>query len=802
ALAPELDELSASGADERGDLSAFRLAGPARVARAIRRAFGAVSGDTMVIVALEDLQWADEGTLAVLRVLLEQPPPAGVLFLLTSRPGERLPAGRALRVLEIQELTSEHNDQLLLALIGGNDPALAASLKHAIPLLAAGNPLFVTQVIHDLEITGHLRRDASGRPLIDLDQLRADYAPPDSVSRVLERIVWRVDAGKLEILGAAAMMGRHFLVSDLCGLGLFTGEEVRAAVAEAEVLCLCRTEGDSCHFVHDTIREHLDGKVPAERLRDVHAAIAGQLVRRGAAPAALGRHLEHAGELKRAARAYFEAGLDADRLHDPHGARRHLARAFDILQALPGEEREPSELVRVMHELVRVGCMFGNPGDTLDIIDRCAAALPERSAEEAVALHSSYARLYYVQGQMPKAMEHSSAALATVENDPRLVQYQSLPANVVGRALCVSGRFGKARRMLTRGCELASEAGEYVELAHSEGLLGVALGYTGAFDEALARAASSTELARRLGDPVRMIACHVYNAAVAEARFDWESGIRETTQLLSMAEENSIAGLYLYVGTAMAGRHQFHVGHLDRARVLLGNALAMSRSLDIMMLLSWTQAFLGDVYFVAARLDEARRHYTDGLETASARAGDDYAAPLCLIGLAHLAAMEGAALEEVKRLGDDALARLDAAGNLSARVTVLQRYAEALELAGASAMSLLEERAALLKRLGVGQVDFWPLLPQPLASPPTSPRVYWRDRPTAVVRRAGARPVAFGTTQLAGSEELEIKNVDAGATTGVTALAEGEIGSQASLMDSLSTIEGFVPRFWPRSERG
>ena len=351
------------------------------------------------------------------------------------------------------------------------------------------------------------------------------------------------------------------------------------------------------------------------------------------------------------------------------------------------------------------------------------------------------------------------------------------------------------------GCELARDAGEYVELAHSEGLYAVALGFTGAFDDAAARAESSMRLSRRLGDPIRVIACHVYNAAMAESRFDWDAGIRETTELLAMAEESAIAGLYLYVGTAMAGRHQFHVGHLDRARVLLLNALAMSKSLDIVMLLSWTHAFLGDVYFVAQRHEEARQSYEQGLEVANARNGDDFAGPLCLIGLAHLAAVDRRGADEIHRLAEQALARLAEAENLSTRAVALQRYAEALEMVGAldAAAALLAERAAILARLGVEGADFWPRQREQLASPDSTARTYWRDRRTAVHRRGGQQ--AYGTTQLA--DRREDDTASARSDTDGSLAGDTETDPEpSSLMDGLSTIEGFMPDFWPRHERG
>ncbi len=192
-----------------------------------------LAGELPLCLVLEDLHWADEGTLAVLQKLLDEPPPGGVLIVLTARPGGRVPTGRALRVLDIAPLAADQNDALLLSLAGGGEPDLADELKRAIPLLAAGNPLVCTQVLNDLAIAGHLRHDELGRPFLDMHGLHGDYVPPDSVWRVLERIVWRLEPAKLEILGAAATIGRHFLVSDLAGLGLFDEAAVRAAVEEA-----------------------------------------------------------------------------------------------------------------------------------------------------------------------------------------------------------------------------------------------------------------------------------------------------------------------------------------------------------------------------------------------------------------------------------------------------------------------------------------------------------------------------------------------------------------------------------------
>src|SRR5213078_2870060 len=102
-----------------------------------------------------------------------------------------------------------------------------------------------------------------------------------------------------------------------------------------------------------------------------------------------------------------------------------------------------------------------------------------------------------------------------------------------------------------------------------------------------------------------------------------DQGVKDTTRLLAFAEEHGIGGLYLYVGTHMTGRHQFHVGNLARARVLLANALNLSSVMKMASTRSWAHAFLGDVHFVAGDREAARTQYLAGLELARSMNGDE-----------------------------------------------------------------------------------------------------------------------------------------------------------------------------------
>jgi len=265
----------------------------------------------------------------------------------------------------------------------------------------------------------------------------------------------------------------------------------------------------------------------------------------------------------------------------------------------------------------------------------------------------------------------------------------------------------------------------------------------------------------------------LYQTLYAEAHFEWEDGIRTSAQLLAHAEDYAMAGLYLYLGTLMAGRHHFHIGELLCARHLLSNAINLSTIFGIRTGRSWAHAFLGDVFFIDGRLEDALRWYATGNEIAREGRGDGWGLPLTLIGMAHVSACLGVDRARVIELAEESFRAYEAAGNITAMATGLMRYLEALAAYGdddGRSAAVRARLARLLERIGVARCDFWPVLP---ASATAAERArpapdYWRDR--------------------AGSE--------------VVATASGPVGRDSqSLLVNLSTMDGFVPAFAARQLR-
>ncbi|HEX8700373.1 MAG TPA: AAA family ATPase, partial [Myxococcaceae bacterium] len=726
-LVPELSRLLPEGAERGNEGAIVQGLGSERVSKAFAHLLTVIGSVRPLVLVLEDVHWADEGTLAVLTRLTAEPPP-GVLVLSTSRPPPRLTKAGGQQMVTLGALGSAENDQLLTPLAGGAPPAVVRTLVQSVPFLASGNPLVSAQIIRDLRQSGYLSQAADGRIRVS-ERLRGEYQAPDSVSTVVGRALEWLDAPVRRVLRVAALIDRRFRLSDLEALGLFSPLEVRAAVAAAEAQKLCSVTGDRCTFAHDTVREQLALDGGPEDGVDIHRRIAERLKQRGAPAGTLGYHWEQAGEPMLAARAYLEAGLEADRMLDPIGASKHLRNAFQVFMysTVAASPERDDIMVRSLYGLVRIGCLLGSASEMLQHLEYGTAMVEHLTPEHHLALNSAWARAYYVAGNFPKAMEYSRRCLGAAA-EPSLRHYMSTPSSIMGRALCGSGRYGPAVPMLTEAATLAAEAGEAVEQTHSEGVLATCLVYTGEFKKAREYAASSTRIAMKLGNPVRMAASSFYYSVIAEAEFRWDEGVQRSAELLAYTEAHGITGLYQCVGHVYAARAQFHIGQLDRARHLLHHAMGLAKQQGSSYGVSLAYAYLGDVEFVANRHAEAQAAYAKGLELASAGVTDEQVAPLCLIGLAHLQALSGGPVDEVRKKGNEALERLRAVRNLSNQIPTLQRYAEALEELGdaAGAAQLYAERQVLVKQLGLLECDFWPRVLQGGQTEKLAPRQYWR----------------------------------------------------------------------------
>ena len=259
------------------------------------------SATTGVLLAVDDLHDADDGTVRLLHYLTRALADASVLFVFAQRSTGAAMDGRGearaglvgrtgVDELEVGPLDADASRQLL----GRHAPSAAAEQVERMLDLAGGNPYVLTE----------LARHAAPGPMwaSNLDAIAVAGIPP------LTR----------EVLQRVATTGAAFDIDEFVALSGLPDEEAFAHLDQAVALGIVEPGGSGHRFRHRLVRDALLDFLAPHRLRRVHLDAARRLEELGASPARIGHHLVEAGEPRRAvphllAAAETEAAMGAYR---------------------------------------------------------------------------------------------------------------------------------------------------------------------------------------------------------------------------------------------------------------------------------------------------------------------------------------------------------------------------------------------------------------------------------------------------------------------------------------------------------
>ena len=253
------------------------------MAALLQRAAGAVP----LFLIFEDLQWADEATLALLHHLAARVASLPVVLLGTYRDldvddnpalartlEELIRSG--LRPLKLQGLSEGAVAQMLRHLSGREPPA---QLVHFIFEDTQGNPFFVEELYRHLVEDGKVF-DRAGE--FHAEFSRAEITVPDNVRLVLGRRLERLGEEAREVLTIAAAIGHSFRFGLLQSLlGQRDLDELLVALEQAEQmgLIVASAEGAEVSFVfaHDLVRQTLLANISLPRRQLLRLRVAKAL---------------------------------------------------------------------------------------------------------------------------------------------------------------------------------------------------------------------------------------------------------------------------------------------------------------------------------------------------------------------------------------------------------------------------------------------------------------------------------------------------------------------------------------------
>jgi tetratricopeptide (TPR) repeat protein len=189
-------------------------AGSEQLFAAWRTFFERLSGSGTVVLAFEDLHWADSGTLDFVDHLLEWSKSHPILVVTLARPEllERRPDWGAGK----RNFTSLHLEPLpeaaMRSLLGGLVPGLPEQTTRAIVTRAEGIPLYAIETIRMLVADGRLKEEQGVYvPVGDLTAL----AVPDTLTALIASRLDGLDPADRSLLQDAAVLGQSFALEAL-----------------------------------------------------------------------------------------------------------------------------------------------------------------------------------------------------------------------------------------------------------------------------------------------------------------------------------------------------------------------------------------------------------------------------------------------------------------------------------------------------------------------------------------------------------------------------------------------------------
>jgi DNA-binding CsgD family transcriptional regulator len=378
----------------------------------------ALTAERPLALLIDDMQWADEDSLRLLRYVIRTEGGSPIFLMFSIRPEELatlteavtlladMGRMRVIRRLKLARFSVVETSEFLRQVLGGQvDPATASTIHGQ----AEGVPFIVEEIGRAYREAGMLQQIADVWTLTR----KAELLAPSAVRTLIQRRAAHLPTETKTAIAEAALLGRHFSLKDL--------REVRVRIADGEQMDDLVTLGDAMapavaagllaeqpedapadySFPHEQVREFAADTLAPARRREIHAAIVQLLLTGEPAPETLpllAHHARAAGDAQVCVRFSTEAATAALAAHAPEEVLRVVEIALP--QAATPQERlglltarddalamlrRPGDRLEGLSELAALAEALGDPHLDLDVTLRRAAALRLSQQEDRAA---------------------------------------------------------------------------------------------------------------------------------------------------------------------------------------------------------------------------------------------------------------------------------------------------------------------------------------------------------------------------------------------------------------------------------
>jgi tetratricopeptide (TPR) repeat protein len=588
-----------------GEVSADRgMGGPTVLAEQLLALIAEECATRPTVLVIDDLQWADQASVSLLARLAGSARDLPLLLAGTMRPvpqrDDLLALGRAgdAARLQLTGLPEAAVADLVASLAGGVPDSRLLKLADD----AAGNPLYVTELVAALERSSQLTISADG-----MVTLTPGPTPHSLAAAIADRLGF-ISGPAREVLRSSSLLGVEFAVTDLADLLDRSISDLAGILREACAAGLLAETGNRLRFRHPLIHAALYEEMPAPVRAAWHREAGRALARAGAPADRVARQLLSAtGEppepMEEWMLSWLAEAAAALVSQAPSVAAALLARALDSIppssarygrlasrlanalyyvgENVAAEEMasqalqhaaDPDLLVDLHWTLALCRMAAGMSAESLVTLDR-ALADPGLSARHRGRLLVLVARTHLNLGELEKGDRASVGALeaASTEDD----------AWTVGWALAVMAAIATTRGQLTDALTLYDRGLSMTQadpaLSDLRLLLQInkaaALANLDRWEEALAVAGQARQLADKAGTTIRQAQAHDMLGQLLFETGRWDDALAEISVVPESLKETGVSCDELGIAAVIS----FHRGDSAAARGYLSAAVPHER---------------------------------------------------------------------------------------------------------------------------------------------------------------------------------------------------------------------------------
>ncbi len=485
-----------------------------------------LANDFPLVLAIDNLQWADQESLYLFQYLARKLPGNCILLIGVYRSEEMIIEDSGKR-LSLETLVNElkfSGGNILLDLNQSDGEAFTAAylnrlanrfdvaFRKALYQYTGGHALFISEIVEELQNHGDLYQDSAGfwanRPKLNWSRLpaRVEAAAAERISRL--PAFWK------SALMAASIEGEQFTAEVLA---LTTGSKDQAMIQGLSRVVWrqhglvvpqgTRVSGDQhishYRFRHSIFQQYLYQQMDDAERMVLHEAVGNALEQiykhdeheLGMQASALALHYSRARNDSKALTYDALAGETAYGLSAMHDAARHFTSALELLERLPPHEnrrRMELNILRRLNDIYLVLYGWGSPEqehclERMHKIAQKTGSITDQLWAISQAAHSSMGQNQYAQAQ-----EQGEELLRLAEANGK-TEFKITARILQGQGLILRGRLKEGRTHLEQAlkqiecCSAAVHDNDiYSDGRTARVYLSMALQYQGFIDQARA----------------------------------------------------------------------------------------------------------------------------------------------------------------------------------------------------------------------------------------------------------------------------------------------------------------------------